>query len=899
MNPPDAFDDEHSLDEHPLAGLADAILDGTPTDWTAATPGGTYDEELAHQLRLVAGVVALHRTPTGEEPAAPSRPPIGSWGHLQLLEAVGQGAFGDVYRAWDPRLSREVAVKLLSGPAATDAEQRNWVIHEARCLAAIRHPNVVTVHGADRVDGRVGFWTEFIHGQTLAAMVQARGPFSAIAAMAIGIDLCRAVQAVHQAGLLHRDIKATNVMQEDDGRIVLLDFGTSRNVAGVLDALSRSAYPTGATGTPLYLAPELWHGGTATPQSDLYSVGVVLYYLVTGTYPVRGLTVGELGEAHRAGRHTPLASERPGLPAPFVAVLKRALNPDPGQRFESARAFEAALGLAQTSVAAASRPWRWRPIAFTVGDRRPMIAVGALTLVVVGASVLGVGLLRHRDAVTPDSALALAAPFTLDVRPLTFTGDVGAATISRDGKVVAFLRKKKSLWVRHIDSGVERQLILPESARELYGLTFTPDGASVDVCEERGQGPLELLRVPISGRDPWRIAVRARTAPGWSPDGKRMAFIAGSISGDIGFSRVVIADADGSNSRELASLRQPKSFITESFPIFPATARPAWSPDGRTIAVAGVNMAPPEAWATVILVDVATGAQREIAAPEQLVEIIEIAWIDQTRLAVNRQATADGPFQIWTLDSQTGAFSPVTRDLASYKGISITSDRQALVSTRAEDRQGIWAGGPGGEGMSVVIPESSARPGAASFDAQGDLVYSAVTTNGSAVWLLRAGATTPRVIALGTYPLLTTRGDAIVFADVSHHPGLDRVDIDGSHLAQLLSGSFDYMTTVTPDGATAIFADDRSGLQSLWTVGLSGGVPTELIHRFAVSPSVSLDGRRLLFGSADATSHTHGVIVVCDLPACRHARELPRPPGFTEDHTWTPDSRGQSRSRET
>jgi tetratricopeptide (TPR) repeat protein len=391
VNPPDAFEDEPSLDEHPLAGLADAILDGTPTDWTTVTPGGTYDEEFVHQLRVLAGVVALHRTPTGEEPAAPSSAPIGSWGHLRLLEKVGQGAFGDVYRAWDPRLSREVAVKLLTGPTATDAEQRNWVIHEARCLAAVRHPNVVTVHGADRVDGRVGFWTEFIHGQTLAAMVQERGPFSATAAMAIGIDLCRAVQAVHQAGLLHRDIKATNVMQEDDGRIVLLDFGTSRNFAEGLDAPSRSAYPTGATGTPLYLAPELWHGGTATPQSDLYGVGVILYYLVTGTYPVLGLTVGELGEAHRAGRHTPLASERPGLPALFVAVVERALNPDPAQRFESASALETALGLAQTPVGAASRPRRWWP------RQHPRVA--AVTLLALLGGVFSLAYLSvHRSA---------------------------------------------------------------------------------------------------------------------------------------------------------------------------------------------------------------------------------------------------------------------------------------------------------------------------------------------------------------------------------------------------------------------------------------------------------------------------------------------------------------------
>ena len=174
-----------------------------------------------------------------------------------------------------PHLSREVALKLL-GPAGPSrgADSPSWVLEEARFLAAIRHPNVVTVYGADRINGRVGFWTEFIHGRTLAELVHEQGAFPAPEAAAIGIDGCRAISAVHRAGLLHRDIKANNVMREDGGRIVLLDFGATKDFVqhAVADAVVGD--PNGPTGTPLYVAPELWRDSAATPQSDIYSLGV-------------------------------------------------------------------------------------------------------------------------------------------------------------------------------------------------------------------------------------------------------------------------------------------------------------------------------------------------------------------------------------------------------------------------------------------------------------------------------------------------------------------------------------------------------------------------------------------------------------------------------------------------
>ncbi len=184
---------------------AEAICDGRALDWDqleASTDG--LDASVIRQLRVIAGVAALHRAPDAS-------PPPESWGSLTILERVGEGSFGAVYRAHDPRLARDVALKLLKAAAPPDSA--SLVVEEGRLLARVRHPNVITVHGADIAGGRAGLWMEFIHGRTLESIVQASGPMAAHEAAAIGRVLCGAVAAVHTAGLVHGDIKAQNVMR--------------------------------------------------------------------------------------------------------------------------------------------------------------------------------------------------------------------------------------------------------------------------------------------------------------------------------------------------------------------------------------------------------------------------------------------------------------------------------------------------------------------------------------------------------------------------------------------------------------------------------------------------------------------------------------------------------------
>ena len=319
-------------DDSLLIQLAGAITDGSDPDWAAAasTASSPEQQQFVEELKILAELAAVHRgvrvSMPGESATDTENRPS-TWGPLEIRDTIGHGHFGTVYLAWDRALERRVALKLLR-----DTQRAAEIVREGRLLARVRHPNVVTVHGVDQYDGVVGLSMEFVDGLTLSRFLSTRGIMEPSEAALIGVDLCRAVAAVHKAGLLHRDIKAQNVMREGTGRIVLMDFGAGQ--------IRTERTPSGwMTGTPLYLSPELFDGTPGTIASDIYSTGVLLFHLVTMKYPVDGATLSQIEMAHRRNERQRLADVRPDLPANFVRIVERALERDPALRYRSADAM--------------------------------------------------------------------------------------------------------------------------------------------------------------------------------------------------------------------------------------------------------------------------------------------------------------------------------------------------------------------------------------------------------------------------------------------------------------------------------------------------------------------------------------------------------------------------------
>jgi eukaryotic-like serine/threonine-protein kinase len=344
-------------DDVSLIALASKIDDDQPIDWDSE--GEAYgDEERAvlAELRVLAALTRVYRDPeavesdTGPQAATDPAQVPAAWGQLTVLEPVGKGGFARVYRARDA-LDRNVALKLFPVTPENASALASRVLREGSLLAKVKHGNVVVVHGVDQSKDFVGLWMEFIDGRTMEDELRARGPLSAEEATPIGVDLCRALAAVHGRGLVHRDVKAQNVMREDGGRTVLMDFGAGTELATGLRKSHDMA------GTPLYLAPELFDGRQATRASDIYSLGVLLYHMVTRAYPVEGADRTEIERAHRAGEVKRLRDVRPDLPAGFIQAVESALSADPDARPQTAGAFEAAL----TGKNAPGRASDWTP----------------------------------------------------------------------------------------------------------------------------------------------------------------------------------------------------------------------------------------------------------------------------------------------------------------------------------------------------------------------------------------------------------------------------------------------------------------------------------------------------------------------------------------------------------
>jgi Tfp pilus assembly protein PilF/TolB-like protein len=383
-------------ERHDYDALIACLADGVEVDWAALDESATNDEERRRygNLRIVSKVAQLHRTLAFEDATAaadsqvlpgdaPASRPDGAWmwGHLQVQERIAGGSFGDVYIARDPQLDRAVALKLLRPSVQRPV---GLLMEEGRTLARVRHPNVVTVYGADVRDGRAGLWMEFVEGQTLTAWMHVHGPMGAAEAAAVGIGVCQALAAVHAAGLIHGDVKAQNVMREDGGRIVLMDFG-----AGHAEGAGAPA------GTPLYLAPEVLRSQPATSRSDIYSLGVLLFHLLTGSYPCLADDLDKLKAAHADGARVYLRDLRPDLPAPLVDVVERALDQDPARRFGSAGEMERTL----TSTARPAPPvraWWWN---------------GTIGLALAAAVLLAFRLPGLFGSALPDGSAIAVLPF--------------------------------------------------------------------------------------------------------------------------------------------------------------------------------------------------------------------------------------------------------------------------------------------------------------------------------------------------------------------------------------------------------------------------------------------------------------------------------------------------------
>ena len=555
-------------------------------------------------------------------------------GRYEILGLVGAGGMGEVYRARDTHLDRDVALKILSQAASLDMAAPMRFEREARTIAAVNHPSICAVHDVGLDAGRRYLVMELLEGETLQQRLT-HGPIDLLDLVEHAIALADALHAAHSRDVIHRDLKPANIFLTSRGQLKILDFGLARGTAS--DSSDDSTRQAGdlltgrgtVLGTAAYMSPEQIRGEPLDGRSDLFSLGLVLYEMTTAQRAFSGETGAVVAASILRDEPPRAGSLRAGLPADFDDVLSRALEKDRDLRYQSAADLRADLKRIRRRLSAqGTRGSDGVPVP-TATQAPQVTSTGRIDSSADPSStsdtqLLGAILSRHRIwvvAVVAAVLLAVAAALwlirdarqsssaqaalpKLHVQPLTLDGKALLGTISPDGKFLVYLRDgDEDVRVRQVSGEGDKSILASGRFTRIASLTVTPDSNDVDVVAATGTGRVpDAWRIPLLGGTPRPLLDHVVSAIGWSPDGRTMAFV--RSDGGSSDMVVVLADADGSNPRELARRRGPKRFYGVLTPFAGGPpSRPAWSPDGATLALTGyrwTRSAPTASWSSLM-----------------------------------------------------------------------------------------------------------------------------------------------------------------------------------------------------------------------------------------------------------------------------------------------------------
>ena len=633
---------------------------------------------------------------------------------------------GVVYKAEDTKLKREVAIKFLPRQIAVSDEERERFKLEAQAAAALNHNNIATVYEIHELEGEEFIVMEFIKGESLREKI-AKGPLKLDEAVRIATEVADGLHEAHEHKIVHRDIKPANIMLTAKGQCKIMDFGLAKMAQATLVTKEGTTL-----GTAAYMSPEQARGEKVDRRTDIFSLGVMLYEMLTGQLPFKGdyeqaITYSILNEDQE-----PITALRSGIPMEFERVVNKCLQKEPSARYQHAdellvdlqalqKTSESGLSSTQTTaVGTGFKPASTRKLPFLVGS----LAVLALLVVAVWKAFM----------VTQEDA----RPFqNMQISRLTRTGKSGFATISPDGNYVVHVlhdRGQSSLWVRQVATASNVQIVLPADVT-FKGTTFSPDGNYIYyVMSDKVTLVSTLYRIPTLGGNPKKILSNIASSVALSPDGQQIAFVRQFSS--QGEESLMLANADGSALRKLTSRKEPEFFVNEKY------VGPSWSPDGSLIAC-GAGIVSSEWRMGVLLVSVEDGTQAWLLKPKRGFKTNRVVWTpDGKGLVFNAvDTTSQSRYQLWYVTYPEAELHRVTNDLNSYEtaSLGLTTDGGTLVTVKVERTSNIWTIPDLDASRAVQLSFTAGTDEGilgVSFTANGQIAYCSLESGNPDIWIM-------------------------------------------------------------------------------------------------------------------------------------------------------------------
>ena len=738
--------------------------------------------------------------------------------HYRIIGRLGAGGMGEVFAAEDMRLHRRVAIKMLPAEAGSDPARRERLEREARAVAALSHPNIVTLYSVEESDGLTFLTMEYLDGRTLADVVQAER-LAIGRLLRIAAEIAQALAAAHQQGITHRDLKPANVMLTVDGRVKVLDFGIAKfhERAEDQDNASTLAAVTGGSqviGTVAYMSPEQVERRAVDHRSDIFSFGVMLYEVATGVCPFRGTSTAAIISAILRDDPAPATDLRPDVPAKLNDILGRCLKKEPSQRYANVADLCGDLEQLLASLHSPTAPqtsakWAWRPHL----SRRAALGFAAFALAAaIGGMLLG--------------GLRQSETFEVErMSRLTSDGDVTTAVLSPDGAYVAHVKdgaNGPSLWVRQTTTASEVQIV-PPADREYLGVSYSPDGSYVYfVTSSDVLG--SLYRVPALGGTASRLVEDVDSGVGVSPDGNQLAFVRTDI--DAGVTHVIAVASDGSAPRILA---------TSGPDIIFDGVTPSWSPDGSHLLVAAVqSTAGRQRYAGTI--DAGTGVLTLL--PDAWTSIRAVDWFPDGRSFVLSASDAmSTSSQIWQVSLDSAKRTRITNDVDDYSSVDAARDGNALAAVRSRTVATLWSVDTvTGQGREILSGRRDDGAKGIAWASTGDIVFSSTRSGTNDLWSVRLDGDSPRQLTSGVSverPRISNDARWIVFSGGYQ---VWKAGFDGSRATPLTRGGREHTPVIADNGW--VYYLSLEPLPRPYRVPLAGGNPERLSDEYFIVTDV-------------------------------------------------------------